>query len=49
VLRQRDGYVILNNDISFITVTFIRSLTKGTLRTILNDARIDRDDFAMFT
>jgi predicted RNA binding protein YcfA (HicA-like mRNA interferase family) len=46
VLRQRGSHVTLTNDASFITVPLHLELDKGTLLSILNDARIDRDDFA---
>ena len=45
VLRQRGSHVTLTNDISFITVPLHRELDRGTLRAILKDARIPRDEF----
>ncbi len=48
VLRQRGSHVTLTNDASFITVPLHPELDKGTLLSILNDARIDRDDFARY-
>jgi predicted RNA binding protein YcfA (HicA-like mRNA interferase family) len=48
VLRQKGSHVTLTNDVSFITVPLHPELDKGTLRSILNDARISRDDFVGF-
>ena len=48
VLRQRGSHVTLTNDISFITVPLHPELDKGTLNAILNDARIDREEFMRF-
>jgi predicted RNA binding protein YcfA (HicA-like mRNA interferase family) len=48
VLRQRGSHVTLTNDASFITVPLHPELDKGTLLSILNDARIDRDDFVRY-
>jgi predicted RNA binding protein YcfA (HicA-like mRNA interferase family) len=45
VLRQRGSHVTLTNDASFITVPLHPELDTGTLRAILHDARIDRDEF----
>jgi predicted RNA binding protein YcfA (HicA-like mRNA interferase family) len=45
VLRQRGSHVTLTNDASFITVPLHPELDKGTLRAILNDARIGREEF----
>jgi predicted RNA binding protein YcfA (HicA-like mRNA interferase family) len=48
VLRQRGSHVTLTNDASFITVPLHPELDKGTLRAILNDARIRREDFQRY-
>lgn len=45
VLQQRGSHVTLTNGISFITVPLHPELDKGTLNAILNDAKIDREDF----
>ncbi|MDG7025031.1 MAG: type II toxin-antitoxin system HicA family toxin [Nitrososphaerota archaeon] len=45
VLRQRGSHVTLTNDSSFITVPLHPELDKGTLRAVLNDAKISREDF----
>jgi len=45
VLRQKGSHATLTNDASFITVQPHPELDPGTPRAILNDARIDRDDF----
>lgn len=45
VLRQRGSHVTLTNGISFITVPLHPELDRGTLRAILNDARIRREEF----
>ena len=48
VLRQRGSHVTLTNDVSFITVPLHRELDRGTLRAILNDARIGKEDFERY-
>lgn len=48
VLRQRGGHVTRTNDISFISVPLHPELDKGTLRAILNDARIEREEFMRY-
>lgn len=48
VLRQRGSHVTLTNDISFISVPLHPELDKGTLRAILNDARIGREEFMRY-
>ena len=48
VLRQRGSHVTLTNDVSFITVPLHAELDKGTLSAILNDARIERQDFMRY-
>lgn len=48
VLRQRGSHVTLTNDISFISVPLHPELDKGTLRAILNDARIEREEFMRY-
>jgi len=48
VLRQRGSHVTLTNDVSFITVPLHPELDRGTLRAILNDARIEREDFERY-
>jgi len=45
VLRQKGSHVTLTNDVSFITVPMHPELDRGTLRAILNDARISREEF----
>jgi predicted RNA binding protein YcfA (HicA-like mRNA interferase family) len=45
VLRQRGSHATLTNDISFITVSLHSELDIGTLQAILQDARIERDEF----
>ncbi len=45
VLRQRGSHVTLTDDSSFITVPLHPELDKGTLRAVLNDAKISREDF----
>ena len=45
VLRQRGSHVTLTNDASFITIPLHPELDTGTLQAILNDARIEREDF----
>jgi predicted RNA binding protein YcfA (HicA-like mRNA interferase family) len=49
VLRQRGSHVTLTNDVSFITVPLHPELDKGTLNAILNDAKIEREEFMKFT
>ncbi len=49
VLRQRGSHVTLTNDVSFITVPLHAELDRGTLRAILNDARISREEFSRYT
>ncbi len=48
VLRQRGSHATLTNDVSFITVPLHPELDKGTLRAILNDARIGREEFLQY-
>ncbi len=48
VLRQRGSHVTLTNDSSFITVPMHHELDPGTLRAILNDARVTREHFLRF-
>ena len=48
VLRQKGSHVTLTNDNSFITVPLHPELDKGTLRAILKDARIEREEFAAY-
>ncbi len=48
VLRQKGSHVTLTNDVSFITVPLHPELDRGTLRAILNDARIERGDFERY-
>ncbi len=45
VLRQKGSHVTLTNDASFITVPLHPELDTGTLQAILNDARIERNEF----
>jgi predicted RNA binding protein YcfA (HicA-like mRNA interferase family) len=45
ILRQKGSHVTLTNDVSFITVPLHPELDKGTLRAILNDARVGRKEF----
>ena len=45
VLRQRGSHVTLTNDLVFLTVPLHKELDKGTLRAILRDANISRDEF----
>lgn len=48
MLRQKGSHVTLTNDASFITVPLHPELDKGTLRAILNDARIEREEFMRY-
>ena len=48
VLRQRGSHVTLTNDMSFITVPLHPELDKGTLRAILADTRISREEFLRY-
>ncbi len=48
VLRQRGSHVTLTNDVSFITVPLHAELDRGTLKAILNDARIEKDEFEKY-
>jgi predicted RNA binding protein YcfA (HicA-like mRNA interferase family) len=48
VLRQRGSHVTLTNDISFITVPIHPELDPGTLKAILNDARIGREELLRY-
>jgi predicted RNA binding protein YcfA (HicA-like mRNA interferase family) len=48
VLRQRGSHVTLTNDISFITVPIHPELDPGTLKAILNDARVGRDELLRY-
>ncbi|MDE1854214.1 MAG: type II toxin-antitoxin system HicA family toxin [Thaumarchaeota archaeon] len=48
VLRQKGSHVTPTNDMSFITVPMHAELDKGTLRAILTDARIEREDFLRY-
>jgi predicted RNA binding protein YcfA (HicA-like mRNA interferase family) len=48
VLRQKGSHVTLTNNVSFITVPLHPELDKGTLRSILNDARIKKEDFTRY-
>ena len=44
-LRQRGSHVTLTNDSVFLTVPLHKELDRGTLLSILRDARISRDEF----
>ena len=44
-LRQRGSHVTLTNDFIFVTVPLHKELDKGTLRAILRDCEISRDEF----
>jgi predicted RNA binding protein YcfA (HicA-like mRNA interferase family) len=48
VLRQRGSHVTLTNDISFITVPIHPELDPGTLKAILNDARVGREELLRY-
>jgi predicted RNA binding protein YcfA (HicA-like mRNA interferase family) len=48
VLRQKGSHVTLTNDVSFITVPLHAELDRGTLRAILNDARIEKEVFEKY-
>jgi predicted RNA binding protein YcfA (HicA-like mRNA interferase family) len=48
VLRQRGSHVTLTNDISFITVPMHPELDPGTLKAILNDARVGREELLRY-
>ena len=48
ILRQKGSHVTLTNDISFITVPLHDELDKGTLNSILKDAKISRREFLKF-
>lgn len=45
ILRRKGSHMTLTNDIVFITVPLHRELDKGTLRAILKDAKISREEF----
>lgn len=45
VLRQKGSHATLTNDIAFITVPLHKELDRGTLRSILKDANISREEF----
>ncbi len=48
VLRQSGSHVTLTNDVSFITVPLHPELDRGTLRAILGDAAIEREEFMKY-
>ena len=45
VLRQRGSHVTITNDKTFITIPLHRELDIGTLKSILEDAGIQREEF----
>ena len=47
-LRQKGSHVTLTNDNSFITVPLHRELDRGTLKGILEDAKITREEFLKY-
>ncbi len=47
-LRQRGSHVTLTNDVIFITVPLHRELDRGTLKNILDDANISREEFTEY-
>jgi predicted RNA binding protein YcfA (HicA-like mRNA interferase family) len=48
VLRQRGSHVTMTNEVSFITVPMHPELDPGTLKAILNDAVISREEFLKY-
>tara|TARA_Y100000296_G_scaffold86165_1_gene124945 strand:+ start:1279 stop:1497 length:219 start_codon:yes stop_codon:yes gene_type:complete len=44
-LRQKGSHVTQTNDLVFLTVPLHKELDNGTLRAILRDANISRDEF----
>ena len=45
VLRQRGSHVTITNDDKFITIPLHKELDIGTLKAILEDAGISREEF----
>ena len=45
ILRQRGSHVTITNDKTFVTIPLHRELDIGTLKSILEDAGITREDF----
>lgn len=45
ILRQRGSHVTITNDKAFITIPLHRELDMGTLKSVLDDAGISREEF----